>query len=351
MSEHVRTFVPIHRKDISLLRRAEEGVGETLSFPDLLMSQPSVGQRITRDISPEAEPMLSLPSPPVSSPTSQSAFVYDDELPSPPQTGYLARHSRRKLFSSDETSQRSEADDDQEMGHSPPSFASLSSPVASQSEAMLVDPPSPTFDSLVADAVRTNRQQPRTGSQTSRPNHIRDSASQISSSSSTSNHSQSRLSSASHDSVEKQLTQSMDIDNDDEPPSAQEPPRQDLRALSMTPGIVNERAQVPVRRQAWYGTRPPRRSSLATPLRTSLNTEVRGSTNLRVSHSTPSQLPNSRLPGHAFRSGTVQTSPSKVEKPFAYSQSQSQTQDSSFEYGSYPPLQTQAPYESQSFSP
>ncbi|KAG6911245.1 hypothetical protein DXG01_003112 [Tephrocybe rancida] len=383
LSEHVRPFVPIRRQDISMLKRVEEGVGESLSYPDFLKPQPVLDdsqdimkRKDIREIT--LEPMSSLPSPPVSSPTSLSAAVDDDESYFLSHPSSPIRHSLGLLSPEVPSQQPQDNDDQQRSSLEHPSFASLSSPMDSRTDAMTVDPPSPSFDSLVADALNANKQRIRSRSPVSshsRPSHIRNLDSQISISPSSSNNSY-----GSHDSVEKQLTQSTDIDQDVDLPNDLPPPepvRSDLRTISIARNFTNEPSSIPAQRQAWYGTRPPRRSSLAAALGTRIDSEVRGTTKLRVSHSTPSRLDEAAvytLPENTFRSGTLQITPSlNDEEPRTYSQSQvpspsqpqsqmqaqtqsqsqtqSETQESSFEYGSYPPLQTQAPYQSQSFSP
>ncbi|KAG6833915.1 hypothetical protein H0H87_007926 [Tephrocybe sp. NHM501043] len=366
MSDHVRPALPIKRKDIAMHLRADEGFGDSLSLPDFLMNQPGLGEtpnpvkhRRTDATSPEAEPVSSLPSPPISSPTSFSAALYDEDVP---LSASPALHRPTSPSNSISQMLSSHAAEHHEARNSPPSFASLSSPLSPQADGMMVDPPTPTFDSLVADAIRASkdRLQAHGGTPPPHPRHQHHSSnSQTSLFSSTSNHSRdSPHSSTSDDSVEKQLTQNMDME-EYEPnlkPSSPKKSRQlDPPTPSLAPNLMIEPISIPNRRQAWYAARPPRRS-------VAYKSEVRGSKNHRVSHSTPSQLYKQAVNASpAFHSGALQISPptngngemaySSPSQPRSPTPSQSQTQGSSFEFGSYPPLQTQAPYQSQSFSP
>ncbi|KAG5716703.1 hypothetical protein E4T56_gene16258 [Termitomyces sp. T112] len=346
------------------MKRAEEGAGDSLSLPDFLLSHSgckkafdSFQTRIARETTPEAMPMSSLPSPPVSSPTSVSAVASQ----SPPnKEPFLA--SQLTIDNIHLTSPHKR--------YSPPTFASLSSPTESQIDEMMIDPPTPTFDSLVAKAISVDKGKSKPRSSLS-PGPVYDLPSSSQNSPASSNNSslessRSLESSTSHEFVEQQLTQSMNIEEDsyDHRYSSQGGlHHQDQPTLSIIPGVMNEHTTpMPVRRQAWYGTLPSRRSSLAMPLGLGVGSETQNSTELQTFNLTPSlsKATVNTVPEHAFRSGTLQVSPSVNGRPPASSQSQpySQTQSqsssssqaSSLEYASYP-LQTQAPYQSQSYTP
>ncbi|KAG6821567.1 hypothetical protein H0H93_000076 [Arthromyces matolae] len=349
LSNHVRTAVPVLRRDLSMLRRAEEGVGESLSIPTVFMSQSTSFQSdrarglssffidvsITHHTTEKSREILaipsSLPSPPASSPTSLSAGVYDDEALHQSPSAHF--HSQ---ISSTQDSQLISSRQRQSLA----TFASLSSPTDSQSDEILADPPTPPFDSLVADAISATKVV-STSPVVARPIIKRAPLSQssASSASSASSTSPSVTSLGSHDLVEKQLTQSMDIDEDPGDfsySSPRAPLFPEVPHLRMTRNISSEHTPpMPVRKQEWYGVR---RSSRA----------VSGSIGPDNRHwqSTPSHVSSE----HVFRSGTIQISPSPNGKKSFSSQQTSSQEDGSLEYASYP-LQTQAPYQSQNYSP
>ncbi|KAG6869329.1 hypothetical protein C0993_000082 [Termitomyces sp. T159_Od127] len=366
-----------------MLRRAEEGVGESLSLPDFLSSQSNIAEThkpfqstIAREKTQEVAPLPSLPSPPTSSPISLSTVISDDE---PVHSESSARHSLQRSQSPPNTNPQrlfiaspSNIDETRlkspHQRHSPPTFASLSSPTGSQTDEMMIDPPTPTFDSLVAQAVNVDKAQIKshfTGSSPSCPVYDLPTSSQDSSTSSNnsfSGSSESLDSSRSQEFVEQELTQRMDIDEDTNEHKQSSPGEilyQGQPTFSIIPGVMNERTTPMPVRQAWYGTLPPRRSSLATPLAFGPESEMR--LKLQTSHSTPSQSSKAKvnaLPEQVLRSGTSRLSSavngrepaSSSPQSYSHGRSQPPSQASSLEYASYP-LQTQAPYQSQSYSP
>ncbi|KAF8076562.1 hypothetical protein FPV67DRAFT_1471953 [Lyophyllum atratum] len=352
--DHVLTAVPVRRDDIAIYRRVEEGIGESLTLSGLGMSTSShviasgSKPRTIEENTVELELTSSLPSPPASSPTSAtfedvgqypydyaSAFAPEAPLRNPFPPSHL-----NDIVHEDSTTPK--------RRQTPPSFASLSSPLDYQFD-MLADPPMPTFDSLVESAIGANRRRtedsPAKPSPSSQPGCGGTQGSQVSS-----------TSSSSYDSVEKQLTQSMDVDDDIDLNSE---PMFQPAFHSTALGAVNDTTPLrgtPVRaKQAWYGTWSAR--SLTSPL---VDASVRNAL------PTASQLSNKETQaethsGHIFHSGMLRITPaaspsmddggrSRQWQADPSTQSQSQSQGSSLEYVSYPPLQTQAPYRSQSLS-
>lgn len=284
--------------------------------------------------------------------------------------------------------------------HDTPTFASLSSPIDSPAQVV----PSeefPSLDDLIEQATSSNKRQAVDG----RASMDTSPYSQISSSSF-----------GSSDAVEKQLTQNVDGNDDDDlrpskrprmaPISSHTEPRQvptlnlSTSTNDLPQGFVSASsptAVTPVRvRQAWYGTVPRIRSTLPTnnpqpqgwygalpEIRSTPRTsdsrgwygtlpEIRSTPHTsdsqgwygtlpeicstpRPSHSTRSE----NLPGSIFHSETSYVtlqeettfaSPTNSQvNPSASSPSPSD-QDGSQVFSSFPPLQTQAPYRSQSLS-
>ncbi|KAG6831390.1 hypothetical protein H0H92_010992 [Tricholoma furcatifolium] len=347
----IRTLFSM-RQDIPLLRRAEEGLGDSLSLPDFLVSQsgtnesssPSKHGRL-EDTQKSPEPLMpSHPSPPVSGPAPDVIGGFEESSPVP-DSALPARQFLRSLSFSPVISTQESNDQPSHTpkNGSPPSFGSLSSPIASPEE-MILDPPTPPFELLVANAINATKQQTDVHPQTPPASLLNPECNQGLQSSTSS--------STSQDSVENKLTQSMDVDEDkaDKDLLAEESQRSGFPTVRMAPQILNE--QIPRRRQSWYGILPPRRSSGKSL--GMVASEIGG--NLRAIHSTPSQLSKGTTATsppfeHAFRSGTLQLSPSSHNQdPVAYSQpqisptqSQFEARESSLEYVEPYALQTQAP--------
>ncbi|RDB22544.1 hypothetical protein Hypma_010019 [Hypsizygus marmoreus] len=408
--DHVHNAVPVKRKDIPMLRRAEEGLGESLSLSGFGMSHPSredeaSGSKIRpEETSLEVELPSSLPSPPASSPTSLSHAISfeEDEGHSPPHAAspdhMFVRNSSPKNFHAFDRQSLSRSritpknltrsispmtpPPEQARDPGTPTFASLSSPLNSPSAETPDVPPTPSFNSMVDNAIGVKRRR----NNDSEAERHRVSWFGFSESS----HSQSsQTSSGSHDLVEKQLTQSMDMSMDSPPRghsaevAASPPPRErnlpapiSISAAQNMPvdagGCPSPPVATPVRtRQPWYGTLPPKRPRNAASSMVGAGQSVpRKRSSLYASQSIPSQPSNEDIhatssEGHVFRSGTLKFTPvaapsgddhGGVADPYSqdpypsWTQSQSETQESSLDYLSYPPLQTQAPYQSQSLS-
>ncbi|KAF5388014.1 hypothetical protein D9615_000549 [Tricholomella constricta] len=376
--DHVRKAIAVRRGDLPIYRRAEEGLGESLSLSGLGMSYSSQavvpGEHKRRKINNnpvEAEPTSSLPSPPESSPTSLPPAAYEDDGRLPFDAGLPTRtpsHSPspevylHKSSSSSHVHNASvELSVTLQRRQTPPTFTSLSSPIEYPYDDMF---PDPTFDSLVENVIGSSRS--RTNATSSKP----DPHSQTEPGSIENDRISPSSSFGSHASVEKQLTQSMDMDYDSNVLEGPKPILPQPKPRSTTGvtfnGAASDRTPLQVTpghgRQAWYGTRPAR--SHASPLINASQSASRRST-IQKSQSIASQpysqeTPTGSRTGHAFRSGTLQLSPtasqalehngsiahlqSQVHSP---TNSQFQTQDSSLDL-SYLPLQTQAPYQSQS---
>jgi hypothetical protein len=382
-------------------------------------------------VSTEAEPSSSLPSPPASSPPprsptpsngeaarspevpTSSPFLDASQSPSPNiqqlSTNILARHDIPTTLQPQSTEKR----------YTTPTFASLSSPVASP--ALSAVPGSPSFDSLVYEATsgkrkRTDERFPRAQSPSSQLQNSQESQNSFSSC-------------GSQDAVERQLTQSMDLDDDDTEyrhpraqitrsqaesenaitsqkdeviyrgeldwpaessrmssshqqssqttPSRSLPPLQTQRhspptvsTLNTPTGTIHTPTTSVRKQQPWYGhpqkKRKSRQSSgvlVANVYQTDAGLSV---SKPSMMHSTqggrPSRDANSRPSGNVFQSGTLQITPpaqlvhggsthdagSQSRSPIGWSQTQTQT--SWILHESCPPLQTQAPYQSQSSS-
>lgn len=299
-----------------------------------------------------------------------------------------------------------------EIRHATPTFASLSSPTGSP--ALPAVPGTPTFDSLVYDAIHGHRQREE------QP-HLYTSS--LGSQWETSQESQSSF--ASQTSVENQLTQSIDVDNDETEYSqrhkhitvlpvnadipaqgdginskgelqsvmassqmAQSSPRLSrttslapLQTQKLTPSTVPVGAlntpttlHTPKVPQPWY--QAPRshmkRKSRQSSSFSVTDPTVVAASNPSPQHICPSQDQNycpSALPltpgpsGNVFQSGTLQITPTTSESlqpeyagdvsslPSRSSMgwSQTQSQMSWLQHMSFAPLQTQAPYQSQSY--
>jgi len=400
-------------------------------------------------VSAEVEPSSSLPSPPASSPpplspdgetvnssgapASSPDHNASQTLPNVPQ-----QLSTNVLSRPDTPTMPQHLVQPTENRQVTPTFASLSSPTGSP--ALPAVPGSPPFDSLVYEAVNGKRK---------REDEHFSLAQSPSSQLHNSQESQNSLSSSgSQDSVEKQLTQSLDDDAeysqlrpqitqsqpeelDDytsapaqtdqasykgelqwmaessqvttlQPRSSQAtshhplaPLQTQLSTMSMgapsTPVGAVHTPTTSVQKQAWYGTLPSHshkkrksrqnsglslpnvhQSAAAAGFRVSKpsaqinSTQVIPSSPGATLH--PSVQPMTPRPlGNVFLSGTLQTTPTTAESvrpeyegnlaDDAGSQSQlligwsqTQTQTSWLGHASYPPLQTQAPYQSQGSS-
>lgn len=361
-----------------------------------------------RDTTGEIQPSSSLPSPPASSPipfaplppilgpddippapdlpepnsdsdTSSESEASEFEQPSPTPDRHCAvttssRHPTPLVrYDSPVTPHHQQTRPEKAT----PSFAALSSPADSPTIPPI--PPTPSFTSQVKSATRKRKRQDKTPSKAPprMKSRLRDSF-------------DSNSSSGSQDSVEKHLTQSLEVceenydtylgDRLDTGGLRHQPLQMEtetpLQSPALSPAVFslggpsNSPALVaaPTVRQAWYGTHHP---PVASTVKHKKNASSAGFHTLPVA--VPPQLSNShpetptsgqpKRPRptslNIYRSGIL-----KIEPPVAEviqgtihgdtpedfdAQSQSQTQESSLEYLSYP-LQTQAPYESQSLS-
>jgi hypothetical protein len=302
-----------------------------------------------------------------------------------------------------------------EIRYATPTFASLSSPTASP--ILSAVPGSPSFDSLVYEATRGKRKRtyqrsPRAQSPGSQFQNSQEFPNSFSSC-------------GSHDAVERQLTQSKDLDDDEaeyshpraqitrpqtelenaissqkdevgykgdwlaessqmsssHQQSSQTTSYRSLRPLqtqrhsppAVSTGTLNTPTGTSIPRQAWYGTLPShphkkrksRQNSGVMVINAHQTAAPASPTVSRpsvIQSVRPSGDTDSRPSGNVFQSGTLQiTSPaqpvyggntddagSQSRSPIGWSQTQTQT--SWLLHGSYPPLQTQAPYQSQSSS-
>ncbi|KAF9464386.1 hypothetical protein BDZ94DRAFT_1256322 [Collybia nuda] len=269
---------------------------------------------------------------------------------------------------------------------STPSFAVLSSPA--DSPPIPPVPPTPSFNSQVESVIRKRKRDDETPSKTpSRKNHpLRDAF-------------DSHSSSCSQDSVEKHLTQSMEICDDDlssqvdtnmkntgilsivegtHAADMQSKEKSETEVFQRKPSQVRMGALLqpislprrPQSKQAWYGTRLPTTPTVKQKKSTS-TTNSRAPSD--ISLSLVSNLPHPKTPPvdqprrshpttlNTYRSGILEIASSvavaantrvqEEEQGVSDSQTSSQSQEfeSSVEYLSYP-LQTQAPYQSQNFS-
>ncbi|GLB33969.1 putative serine esterase (DUF676) [Lyophyllum shimeji] len=359
--DHVRSAVPVRRDEIAIYQRVEEGIGESLTLSGFGLSAPinetsNASKSRAEENFAEAAPMSSLPSPPASSPTPLS-FAEERRYPtgaaSPSYAAYMPsseapRHISPPLNLTNDTEDSSIPGARQ----TPPTFASLSSPV--EPAFIFDDPPTPTFDSLVESAIGANRSQPDANLKqpSPSPQYLNDG---------TEDSQNSSTSSSSYESVEKHLTQSMDVDDHTTMyPNAKPVWLQEPTLDSTASGVVSNQTSsqaTPVRvKQAWYGTRPAR--SIASP---ALGKKFSPRTHSASTQSSKDDTRVETRSGHPFRSGTLQITPAaspsmangrhatyaQQSQSQSSTQSGSQTHDSSLEYVSYPPLQTQAPYQSQ----
>ncbi|KAF8969449.1 hypothetical protein BDZ97DRAFT_1795694 [Flammula alnicola] len=168
--DHARRSIPVRRRDIAMIRRAEEGSGESFKISYLMKDLYSSNSEKSTQISAEQasvipaakEPSSSLPSPPASSPpfyvarsqagplpTRQSSSTpptsesqeENQPLPEPSTAGKATKAAVPSATPELEASQ------EQRAIVSTPTFASLSSPA--DSPAPLPIPNSPSFSSLV----------------------------------------------------------------------------------------------------------------------------------------------------------------------------------------------------------
>ncbi|KAK0490886.1 hypothetical protein IW261DRAFT_1434542 [Armillaria novae-zelandiae] len=305
LDHHVQNSVPCSRREYALSRKIEEGEGESLSFPHA----ENAGSKTQGNIvaNHQLDPIInsSLPSPPASTPPNLSPIPPPALLPFP----------------------RYHFDDEYRT------FAALSSP--SPSPAAQQIPVSPTFSSMIEDAVAPK----------SRSSHL---VSRVSQSSQ-----ESASSSESCDVVEQQLTQNEDLDapassptysnwlsgNDcaDHLPSSHSHLPQ-LRMSDTGPNSpVSPSDAISFQRpaQSWYQTRTPKKKRSS-----------RGSKTSVAAQSPPSHNASPVSPSLDFQLGSVEVIPSQ-KSGGADSASQGDG-FSAIPSQSIAPLQTQAPYWSQS---
>uniref|UniRef100_A0A8H8CJV3 C2H2-type domain-containing protein n=1 Tax=Psilocybe cubensis TaxID=181762 RepID=A0A8H8CJV3_PSICU len=155
--QHARCAIPVRRRDLSLIRRAEEGIGESLRFSNILSGHTcnnadEQSQKLAKDsrhglsqASPKV-PHSTLPSPPVTSRANTSPLHFNEPLP-----GSIEHASHEHSLDMDDIISIPTADirplDQDENTHS---FAALSSPTESSASFTAPDiPHSPSFSSLV----------------------------------------------------------------------------------------------------------------------------------------------------------------------------------------------------------
>ncbi|KAF8165538.1 hypothetical protein B0H34DRAFT_689499 [Crassisporium funariophilum] len=157
--EHVHRAVPVRLQDIPMIRRAEEGMGESLRLSDLLRGSFSPNSRDNESSAKEVtDPSSSLPSPPASSPALHSPTPYTvpwlepSQAPASPSVSE-ARHIGQGARSThiiaieplSPPTHGPQLGQMQRAAHT--TFASLSSP--SESMTSFSIPNSPSFSSLV----------------------------------------------------------------------------------------------------------------------------------------------------------------------------------------------------------
>ncbi|KAK0453493.1 hypothetical protein EV421DRAFT_1764386 [Armillaria borealis] len=304
LDHHVQNSVPCSRREYALSRKIEEGEGESLSFPH----GGNTGSKTQGNVmaNHQLDPTInsSLPSPPASTPPNLS--------PLPPAPLLLPRYH---------------SDDEYRT------FAALSSP--SPSPAAQQIPVSPTFSSMIEDAVA-----PR-----SRSSHLGGIVSQSSQDSASS--------SESCDAVEQQLTQGEKFEdapassptyanwlsgNDyaDHLPSSHSHFPQSRMSDTGPNSPVSPSDSVSFQRpaQSWYQTRTPKKK------------RSRGSKTSIAAQSPLSHNASPVSPSSDFHLGSAQANTSQKS---GGADSGSQWDDfSAIPSQSIPPLQTQAPYWSQS---
>ncbi|PPQ77732.1 hypothetical protein CVT25_011167 [Psilocybe cyanescens] len=158
--EHARRAIPVRRRDIPLIRRAEDGTGESLRMSYVLNGQSSnsatePSQKSAEEIRHElivfgdlglpspslVEPYSSLPSPPASSRANTSPLQNDRPLPGT---------TRSAVVMDAHISTTPVIHHSWEQDENARSFASLSSPAGSSTSFSAPDiPNSPSFNSLV----------------------------------------------------------------------------------------------------------------------------------------------------------------------------------------------------------
>ncbi|KAK0206414.1 hypothetical protein DFS33DRAFT_587622 [Desarmillaria ectypa] len=166
LDHHVQNSVPCSRREYALSRKIEEGEGESLSFPGVRNSISKSHGNTMENHHPDLPISSSLPSPPASTPPNLS--------PPPPAPLLFPQYHFNDEYRT---------------------FAALSSPSPSPSAQPI--PVSPTFSSMIEDAVAPKSQSSHLGGRVSQ-------SSQGSASSS-----------ESCDAVEQQLTQNEKFESDD----------------------------------------------------------------------------------------------------------------------------------------
>ncbi|KAF8238842.1 hypothetical protein L208DRAFT_1387158 [Tricholoma matsutake] len=236
--DHVRQAVPVFRKDIPMLRRVEEGIGESMSGfgTSYTTSHPnhedqlSGGPTSKKDVYDSSLP--SPPSPPLlTSSDGETGNSSPDSNASQPPPPHMQQTSSPNMASRPGTPTKSQP----LLARSPeskcvtPTFALLPSPAGSP--VIRSVPGSPSFDSLLREATNGKRK---------REDEHFSLAQSLSSQWQNSQESHNSLSSSgSQDSVEKQLTQSMDV-NDDEGRGQVTQPQPENCAAAFTPAQTEE---------------------------------------------------------------------------------------------------------------
>ncbi|KAF9057948.1 hypothetical protein BJ165DRAFT_1521282 [Panaeolus papilionaceus] len=143
ITQHVNLTIPVRKRDLALLRRAHEGIGETLSIPIISSFDSETRSSSQKDYSQETSQQKDLPpSPPFSSPA-QSPFSQLKSLQNE-STGEQADISAHGVQTQAEFIPTSPTPSPPQ---SPISFGRLRG--ENHSPTPLANPGSPSFDSLV----------------------------------------------------------------------------------------------------------------------------------------------------------------------------------------------------------
>ncbi|KIM46387.1 hypothetical protein M413DRAFT_441479 [Hebeloma cylindrosporum] len=212
--DHARRSIPVRRRDIPMIRRVEEGSGESLKISYMMDRTGSSTQDSQKPMSQGSQinpPTSSLPSPPKSSPVNHSSPLPVEPLrgnvdPQSPSSSVVNQQKLHHSAGSGTNAFVRPATPDitlrSQVVESTPTFASLSSPA--DSPAPLPVPNSPAFSSLVSSK---KRKLVFDLPENATPNHSR--------SHPLSQSSISQSSTGSQMSVEHQLTQSLEEADED----------------------------------------------------------------------------------------------------------------------------------------
>ncbi|KAF8812244.1 hypothetical protein BYT27DRAFT_7207677 [Phlegmacium glaucopus] len=305
--DHVHRAIPVRRRDIPMIRRAEEGKGESLKISELMVDIYSYSTISHKSVEPPQEPSSSLPSPPASSPA-----LHSPGLAPSPRSPSLEHRKKIKPRSPDHLSCQTLSP--LPSSNQITSFASLSSPESERAPFSFEIPDSPLFSSLVerpnkrkitsniADSKsrnKTHANEPHPFSLSQPPSSLFD----------------------SQKSVEVQLTQTEqdddDIDQDED---------LDLRHHSQTPGIPFPSSGLIRKRNGckeelqWEPSQPAEEYLTSDPISQSQSIGHHHLENLPVTSQPPSQLRlDSEFPFHFHDRprGSISEVPQTVLDPSA----------------------------------